>query len=371
LQDQLRAEGFQVIGGSAYGDRLETDRAFGQSVMRQVGMSVAPTHDFTTFEQAIAFVRAHPRRYVYKPSGSGLASNRTFVGEMVDGRDLVAYLELQRRSWPSDQPVALVLMERLDGVEVGVGAYFDGRRFLQPACLDWEHKRFFPGNLGELTGEMGTLVTYRGGEALFAETLGRMQEPLRAGKYRGYININTMVDDEGVHPLEFTCRFGYPGFAILQALQLSPWEELFRQMEDGASDTPFETAAGYAVGVVLTVPPFPYATGYSRLSRGLPILFRQEPSVDERRHLHYGEVALVDGQLLTSGCVGYVMVVTGCGPTPESARTAAYGRIANVVVPNGRYRLDIGTRFIDSDADRLRAWGWLPPVADRQPEPRK
>lgn len=359
VQDDLRRDGFRVIGGSAYGDRLETDRAFGQQVMGEVGMRTVPTHAFDSFDAAVAFIGDRPGRYVYKPSGASFASVRTFVGELADGSDLIAYLRLQQRRWPADVPVSLVLMPRLDGVEVGIGAYFDGREFLRPACLDWEHKRFFPGDLGEMTGEMGTLVTYRGGERLFAETLGRLAEPLRAGRYRGYINVNTIVDEGGVHPLELTCRFGYPGFAILQPLQLWGWDQLFRRLTDGHGAPTFPTRGGYAVGVVLTVPPFPYATGYDALSKGLPVTLAGSLTNEDRAHLHYGEVALGDGQLVTSGSIGYVMVVTGCGDDPSFARAAAYGRLAKVSVPNGRYRHDIGERFIARDRARLAALGWL------------
>jgi phosphoribosylamine--glycine ligase len=368
LQDELRAGGLQVVGGSAYGDRLENDRAFGQEVMRAAGMRVVPTHDFASFDDAIGFVRSRPRPYAFKPSGGGFASGRTFIGQLDDAADLLAVLELQRRTWPGDMPVRLVLMDRLVGVEVGIGAYFDGTTFLRPACLDWEHKRFFPGDLGELTGEMGTLVTYRGGERLFGETLARLEEPLRAGRYRGYINVNTMVDDDGVHPLELTCRFGYPGFAILQALQRCGWDELFRRMSGssadgaqagGAAAAAFPTRDGFAVGVVLTVPPFPYAEGYDRLSRGLPVIFRPELDDADREHLHFGEVALSEGQLVTSGVVGYIMVVTGVGATAASARAAAYERVRKVILINGRYRHDIGERFIAGDQARLTALGWL------------
>jgi phosphoribosylamine---glycine ligase len=123
--------------------------------------------------------------------------------------------------------------------------------------------------------------------------------------------------------------------------------------------THFATHPGYAVGVVLTVPPFPYQAGYAELSKGLPILFRGELSAEDRRHLHYSEVALVDGQLVTAGMVGQAMVVTGSGDTVEAAQRRAYALAERVVVPNLRYRTDIGDRFLRRDRAEMERLGLL------------
>jgi phosphoribosylamine---glycine ligase len=356
-QDQLRREGYHVIGSSELGDRLELDRAFGQQVARQVGMRVAETFAFDSFDDALAFVQRTPARYVLKFDGDGFAKSRNYVGMLDTGQDMLALLGMQRSKWRLSERPRFVLMRHVQGVEVGVGGFFNGECFLKPCNLDWEHKRFFADDLGELTGEMGTLVSYRGSERLFAATLGRLSAVLRESGYVGYINLNLIVNDEGAFPLEFTSRFGVPGFAILSALHGEPWDVLLRRMVT-RSDASFETHDGFAVGVVLTVPPFPYPDGYERLSKGAPV-YLHDIADDERAHLHYGELSLEGEQLVMAGQIGYVMVASGRGQTVQRARERAYTLARKVIVPNVRYRTDIGLRFIERDRAELTRLGWL------------
>ena len=354
-QDRLRREGFRVIGGSALGDRLESDRAFGQQVLRDCGLQTASAHEFASFDEAIAFVETARSRFVLKFSGEGFASTRNYVGQMENGEDVIAVLQLQKSRWSYAETPRFILMEHISGVEVGLGAMFNGRQFLQPANLDWEHKRFFPGDLGELTGEMGTLATYRGAQPLFDATLRKLEPMLAGSGYVGYINLNTIVNDRGIFPLELTCRFGYPGFAILDALHESSWDEIFVQLVEGR-DTRLRTHDGFAVCVVITVPTFPYWHGYAETSKGAPVIFR-EPV--DHHHIHLAEVCMEGEQLVTAGSVGYVMVVTGRGATVEAAREDAYARCRQVVIPNARYRLDIGESFLRSGRAEMEKLGWL------------
>ena len=357
LQHELRREGFNVIGGSAYGDRLENDRAYAQRVLGDAGLSIARTWEFAERTAALDFLAAHPGRYVLKFNGPD-AGVDNYVGRLADGRDVRAILG--KLTHAEALQASLVLMEYVEGVEMGVGAYFDGSKFLMPACLDWEHKRFFPGDLGELTGEMGTVVTYGRSRRFFERTLGRIETLLRDNGHCGYVNLNTIVNDQGIWPLEFTCRFGYPGFAILTPLQKTPWGELLAGMIR-KSMSQFETRPGFSVGVVLTTPPFPYPPAQVQRPIGLPVLFDGDLTAEDRQHLHYCELALEGGELVTSGGYGWAMVATGVGDSIATAQQRANRLADRVLIPNVRYRRDIGARLIAGDYARVEQLQLLDP----------
>lgn len=153
--ERLRAEGKFVVGGTTYTDRLEDDREFGQEELRRAGVPILPSWNFTSFDEAIAFIRQNPDRYVIKPSGSAQNEKELlFVGQEEDGKDVEQVLEHYKQKWASKIKVFL-LQKYAQGVEIAVGAFFNGNDFVEPVNINFEHKRLFPNDIGPSTGEMG------------------------------------------------------------------------------------------------------------------------------------------------------------------------------------------------------------------------
>ena len=99
----LRKAGKLVVGGTEYTDRLEDDRSFGQEELKKAGVNIIPYREFTDFDEAIAYVRANPSRYVIKPSGEAQnVKRRLFVGEEDDGDDVVRMLEADKKAFSEE-----------------------------------------------------------------------------------------------------------------------------------------------------------------------------------------------------------------------------------------------------------------------------
>jgi len=356
MAQEVRQAGVKVVGGSPYTDKLEDDRGFGQQELKAAGVSIIPQQNFTSFDDAIAFVKAAPNRYVIKPSGEAQNYKRLlFVGEEEDGRDVIQVLEDYKRAW-ADKIKEFQLQRRIMGVEVAAGAFFNGQKFVTPVCVNFEHKKLFPGDIGPPTGEMGTSMFWSEPNKIFNATLEKMESRLAQERYVGYIDVNCIVNSNGIYPLEFTARFGYPTISIQQEGLLTPISEMLYKLAEG-SLTRLRARAGFQVGVRVVVPPFPYRDMETFLStsKDAVILFK----TPNREGIHIEDVKLLNDEWVVTGTSGVVLIVCGVGPTMKQAQRQAYNRVRNVMIPHRYYREDIGDRWSEEDSDRLHAWGYL------------
>src|SRR3990167_5922811 len=329
--DKLRKAGKAVVGGSAYTDKLEDNREFGQMEMKRMGMNILPHWDFSDYDEALKFISENPGRYVYKPSldVSSDWKGLLFIGKEEDGKDLYQILS-SNKAVLSKKIKSFQLQKYASGVEVGCAAFFNGKDFIMPINIAFEHKRLFPGEIGPMTGEMGTSMFWCGSNNFFRSTLEKMLEPLRESGYVGYIDINCIVNARGIYPLEFTCRFGYPTISIQQEGVISEWGEFLHSIAK-EKDYELKTKKGFQLGVVCAVPPFPYDDkSEMNIYKDLSILFKK-PNLDG---VHLGDIKVVDNIWRVAGSSGYVLIITGQGTTMEEARKQAYLRIDNIMLLN-------------------------------------
>lgn len=364
IQDRLRKKGYAVFGGSERGDRLEEDRLFAQEVFAECGMQTVPSHTFPKIEQAILFVEENPRAWVIKQHD--LASKSlNYVGMMPDGSDVISMLKnYQANNLRECEPIHL--QERIDGVEIGVARYFNGTDWVGPIEMNVEYKKFFPGNLGPTTSEMGTLAWYDGdieNNRLYNETLVKLKPYLVESGFRGDIDINCIVNETGAYPLEATPRFGSPIVQLHSEFHVSPWGEFLLAIARG-ENYDLQWKRGYGVVVLLAVPPFPYAIKLRGVSaKGLDIYFKENFRPEDRAHLHFETVSARNPDDLDSLYVsdddGYVLSVTHMGDTVEKARENVYALVKQIMIPKMFYREDIGSSFAERDEKLLKSWGYL------------
>ena len=358
LAQELRAAGHAVVGGTPNTDRLEDDRGYAMEVLEDHGIETLEHREFSNFQAAIDHVREHPAPYVIKPLGEVQNVKRLlYVGREDDGSDVIDVLRAYKKAW-GHRMKGFQLQRRVEGVEIAICGFFDGNGFVDQVNFNFEHKKLFPGNIGPSTGEMGTSMFWAGRNDLFERTLGKLEQWLAEEGYVGSIDLNCIVNENGIYPLEFTPRFGYPTIALQEESFESSTGQFFYDLAHG-NDPDLSVHRGYQVGVRVVLPPFPFddEQTYDENSRNAAVVFE----TDERAGIHIEDAKLVDGQWRVAGEAGMPLVVTGTGETMGAAREQAYGRLDDIIMPNMYYRDDIGERWIDGDGDRLQAWGYLGP----------
>ena len=351
----LRAEGKAVLGGTAYTDKLELDRDFGQAELKKHGIKTLPYKDFSSFQEAITYVKQHPQAYVIKPSGETQEYKQLlFVGTDDEGLDVIRVLKAYEKSWGNDFG-NFQLQRKVKGVEVSVSAYFNGLTFIYPINVTFEHKKLFPKELGVSTGEMGSSMFWTPDSPIFEATLKKFEPTLAKEGFVGQLDINCIVNGNGIFPLEFTSRFGYPQVFIQRAGITEPLGQLFYKLAKG-QDFKIQVKKGYQVGAFMVVPPFPFEDKktFRLFSKDSVLVFKRE----QREGIHPMHLKKINDEWLITGNTGIALLVTGTGLSMKDAQKVMYSRISNVIINNTYYRTDIGDRWAE-DFDKLWAWGLL------------
>src|SRR5712664_248683 len=202
LCDSYRSNGNAVLGGSAVADKLECDRAFASEVFAAAGIETPKTEYFTDWEPARSYIETSKERLVFKPEGDLSGVVPSYVS--YDTEDMLEVLEFYRSQQAKVQP-AFALQDFIEGTCVSSEAWFNGTEFVGPFNHTIERKQLMNGDLGPSGGCTGNVVwACEDCENCFIckATLWKLEDLLRSISYVGPIDVNAVVDDNGIFALE-------------------------------------------------------------------------------------------------------------------------------------------------------------------------
>lgn len=363
ISDGLREKGIPVVGGSKMTDALEDDRHLGQKLFKSSGLTCPESTSFKDVEEAIAYIDENPKKYVIKLSGEAQNDkSTTYVGESEDGSDIMPMLKLMAEKF-SKGLKSIELQENIDGMEVAVSAFFNGKEFIGPCQVNWEHKKLMPGTSacgwGPNTGEMGTTALWCSKDIeLFKKLILPLASPLENMGYHGDFDVNAILAGDGkLYALEMTNRFGWPALPMqLETIKDNDLAEFFLALATG-KDFDLHVSNPLSLCVVVGVPPLPYMNDdiFDKYSKDMPVIFKEGAPQDG---MYPAECKLEDGSWKVAGTSGCLAVCASGGSDVPECSDRAYELVDQMIVPNKIVRNDIG-KFTEESIEQLEEIGLI------------
>ena len=356
-QDDLRKKGYSVFGGSVAADMLEFDRAYAQKIFEEYGLDKLDTVNFDSVQECYDFVLAHREAWVIKQNGHE-AKEINYVACLENGEDVLTVLDGYKTSYSGG---TITLQRKVEGVEVGVGRYFNGSDWVGPIEINFEYKKMFPMDIGPSTTEMGTIGWYDDNEEnrLFVKVLAPLKPYLQKIQFKGDFEINCIVNERGAYPLEASPRLGSPIIYLHSEIHESSWAEFFKAIADGESYD-LQWKSGIGIVLLMATPPFPYAKKQLDWTpRGNNIFFKDDFSLEDSKHIHFESVSFDGHRYSVSDDTGYILYVTALGRDIAEIQEKAYNIVNKIIIPKVFYRNDIGDRVLKKDIPKLKLLGYL------------
>lgn len=335
--DGYRKRGFKVFGGSAFADKLEQERDFGLSYMQGHGIQIPETKIFTTFVQAIDWVKERKRdeKFVFKPNGEDLPCKLTYCAE--DRDDLLSYLRFVGRYFVS-KIEDFVLQTFVEGPIVSTEFWVGPNGFIRPANHTVEVKKFLNDNLGPSTGCQGNLVWEADEDEVTALMLA-LEDDLIKESFVGCIDLNAILSEQGPMGLEWTPRFGLDAMPTFLRLVDGDIGKLIADITLGQTDEMrlHDLIAG---GVRISIPPYPIEP-----TTDVKKVLSQSPNIGVPikglEDAYYYEVMKWEGELVHSSGTGVIAVVSDAADDVVDCLTIPYEILEGASIPDKQYRTDL------------------------------
>ena len=333
VADLFREAGIPVFGHSKAATQIEASKEFAKELMARYNVPTAAYRSFSTYEEAIAYVRdcsTYPTVLKY----DGLAAGKGVV---------IAQNEQEADDTLRDMLVGeafgkgkVVIEDFLQGPEFSFMAFVDHHR-VYPMPLSQDHKRVFDGDKGPNTGGMGayTPLPFISTEEeqwalkhilqVVADAMVAEGKPLTGVLYGGL-----MKTAEGIRVIEFNARFGDPETEVVLPLMQSDAYTVFHAIATGEPLDTIQWQKQATIGVVMA------STGYpGTYKKGAEIT-----GLDDFNGLvlHMG-TKNDNGRILTNG--GRVLMCIAQGEDILHAQQKVYAEIQKIHCTNLFYRKDI------------------------------
>lgn len=342
--EELENQGRVIFGTNRFGGKLENDREYAFQLCKELGIKTVPYWKLNSLDEGIEFIKKNPGKYVFKPFGQR-PRWYTKVGELVDGRDMIWFIEYLKKVWIGAEE--FILQKYVEGVEVGCCSWFNREKFLKPLEICFEHKKMRGYGQGGNVGEAGSLLFAVNESRIFDEILKPFESYLKATKYVGQFYVNTKVNEEGICVLEFVPRLGIPATYGYNELLQVRWSDLFYKLATvELQSMPIELGR-YVIVVKLDVEPVPDLEEESNyyVPSEIPIFFDFDP-IGVEPGFFEGDLKKENNQYYLTGKQGHIGCVIGSGSTVQEAQDLTYKTAEKIHSPvEIVYNPEIGDKF--------------------------
>ena len=340
IVDVFEAEGLKVFGPRKNAAILEGSKAFSKDLMKKYHIPTAAYENFTSAEDALAYLETAKMPIVLKADGLALGKGVLICNTLEEAKAGVKEIMEDKKFGSAGN--TMVIEEFMTGREVSVLSFVDGKT-IRPMTSAQDHKRAKDGDQGLNTGGMGTFspspfyteeVDKFCKEHIYQATVDAMAAEGRP--FTGIIFFGLMLTADGPKVLEYNARFGDPEAQVVLPRMKTDIIEVMEACVNGTLDqVDLEFEDNAAVCVVLASDGYPV-----KYEKGIPMHGFENFKDKEGYYCFHAGTKFKDGEIVTNG--GRVLGVTATGKDLKEARKNAYEATDWIQFANKYMRHDIG-----------------------------